>query len=107
MRTHYSPVADNPCESRVVYMEELSRERIEQIYNGEGLPPTTDEIRALSGMALSSNTHNHVSTSRELTAKQIRAIQLNTEIGGYITAKWSGSYDLLQELWEVAVAASD
>jgi hypothetical protein len=37
MRTHYSPVADNPCESRVVYMEELSRERIEQIYNGEGL----------------------------------------------------------------------
>ena len=87
-------------------MEKLSKERIEQIYNGEGFPPTTDEIRALSGMALS-GTHNRVKTTGKLTENQIRAIQLNTEIGGYITANWSGSYDLLQELWEVAVAASD
>lgn len=106
MRTNYSPVADNSCKVRVVYMEKLSKERIEQIYNGEGFPPTTDEIRALSGMALS-GTHNRVKTTGKLTEKQIRAIQLNTEIGGYITANWSGSYDLLQELWEVAVAASD
>ncbi len=104
-------MANHSCKNRVVYMEKLSGERIEQIYSSKGKPPTTAEIKTLARMALYSQSDNqqsgYVTVSRELTAKQIRAIQLETEIGVYITANWSGSYSLFQEIWAVALAASD
>lgn len=104
-------MANHSCKNCVVYMEKLSGERIEQIYSSKGQPPTTAEIKTLARMALYSQSDNHqsgyVTVSRELTAKQIRAIQLETEIGAYIAANWSGSYGLFQSLWAVALAASD
>lgn len=104
-------MANHSCKNRVVYMEKLSGERIEQIYSSKGKPPTTAEIKTLARMALYSQSDNqqsgYVTVSRELTAKQIRAIQLETEIGVYITANWSGSYSLFQEILAVALAASD
>ena len=111
MLTHYAVMANHSCKNCVVYMEKLSGERIEQIYSSEGQPPTTAEIKTIARMALYSQSDNqqscYVTVSRELTAKQIRAIQLKTEIGVHITSSWSGSYDLFQELWAVALAASD
>ncbi|HDK6593993.1 TPA: hypothetical protein M2P40_004686 [Klebsiella pneumoniae] len=41
---------------------------------------------------------------KELTPDKIRAIQLNSEIGRYITTNWSDAYAVLQELWTVAIA---
>ncbi len=42
----------------------------------------------------------------EMTPSQMRAIQLRSEVGGYITSNLSGAYSLLAELWEVALAAA-
>lgn len=42
----------------------------------------------------------------EMTPSQMRAIQLRSEVGGYITSNLSGAYLLLAELWEVALAAA-
>ncbi|EPZ0318045.1 DUF551 domain-containing protein [Kluyvera cryocrescens] len=42
----------------------------------------------------------------EMTPSQMRAIQLRSEVGGYITSNLTGAYSLLSELWEVALAAA-
>ncbi|HCX5186901.1 TPA: hypothetical protein OZT99_000771 [Escherichia coli] len=42
----------------------------------------------------------------EMTPSQMRAIQLRSEAGGYITSNLTDAYSLLAELWEVALAAA-
>lgn len=46
-----------------------------------------------------------VTHDTRLTAEQIRAVQMNTEIGAYIAANWANAYDCFNEFWRVASAA--
>lgn len=42
----------------------------------------------------------------ELAPEQIRAVQLNSELGAYAAANLTGAYSLFRELWDVAIAAA-
>ncbi|CAM6781802.1 hypothetical protein LEADMM068B1_06605 [Leclercia adecarboxylata] len=47
-----------------------------------------------------------VTVPMEMTPSQMRAIQLRSEVGSYITSNLSGAYSLLDELWKVALEAA-
>jgi len=50
-------------------------------------------------------THNDwVMVPIDISAEQLRAIQLKTEIGSYVTANMSNAYELFRELWRVAIS---
>lgn len=40
-----------------------------------------------------------------MTPEMLRAVQLRSQVGTYITANWANAYDCLQELWRVACEA--
>jgi hypothetical protein len=40
-----------------------------------------------------------------MTPEMLRAVQLRSEVGTYITTNWANAYDCLQELWRVACEA--
>jgi hypothetical protein len=40
-----------------------------------------------------------------MTPEMLRAVQLRSEVGTYITANWANAYDCLQEFWRVACEA--
>lgn len=42
----------------------------------------------------------------EMTPEQMRAVQLNSELGAYASANLSGAYSLFREFWDVAIAAA-
>lgn len=42
----------------------------------------------------------------EMTPEQMRAVQLNSELGAYATANLSGAYSLFREFWDVAVKSA-
>lgn len=42
----------------------------------------------------------------EMTPEQMRAVQLNSELGAYTAANLSGAYSLFREFWGVAIAAA-
>lgn len=46
----------------------------------------------------------YVMVPKDVSPEQLRAFQLNTKIGAYVTANWSDAYDSLRELWDVAIA---
>ncbi|HHT0257313.1 ead/Ea22-like family protein [Raoultella ornithinolytica] len=46
----------------------------------------------------------YVIVPKDVSPEQLRAFQLKTKIGAYVTANWSGAYDSLRELWDVAIA---
>lgn len=46
----------------------------------------------------------YVMVPKDVSPEQLRAFQLKTKIGAYVTANWSGAYDSLRELWDVAIA---
>lgn len=46
----------------------------------------------------------YVMVPKDVSPEQLRAFQLRTKIGAYVTANWSGAYDSLRELWDVAIA---
>lgn len=114
-------------------MIKLTRELIEdalikcESYNDSGTVPVSAEVvRELALLALADidaaqNAALHtkenscepdmlpegwVAVPLEMTPSQMRAIQLRSEAGGYITSNLSGAYSLLAELWEVALAAA-
>jgi len=35
----------------------------------------------------------------------IRAVQLNSDMGAFIAARWTGAYDCFNEFWRVAMEA--
>lgn len=41
----------------------------------------------------------------DMTPKMLRAVQINSELGGYAAADLCGAYSLFREFWHVAVAA--
>lgn len=47
---------------------------------------------------------DYVIVPKELTPDKIRSIQLNSDVGRYITTNWCDAYAALQELWTVAIA---
>lgn len=42
----------------------------------------------------------------DMTPEQMRAVQLNSELGSYASANMSGAYSLFREFWDVAIAAA-
>lgn len=42
----------------------------------------------------------------DMTPEQIRAVQLNSELGAYAAANLTGAYSLFREFWDVAIAAA-
>lgn len=42
----------------------------------------------------------------DMTPEQMRAVQLESELGSYAAAKLSGAYALFREFWDVSVAAA-
>lgn len=42
----------------------------------------------------------------EMTPEQMRAVQLNSELGSYTVAKLTGAYSLFREFWDVAISAA-
>ena len=42
----------------------------------------------------------------DMTPEQMRAVQLNSELGAYAAANLSGAYSLFREFWDVAIAAA-
>lgn len=42
----------------------------------------------------------------DMTPEQMRAVQLNSELGSYASANLSGAYSLFREFWDVAIAAA-
>lgn len=41
----------------------------------------------------------YVMVPKDISPEQLRAFQLKTKIGAYVTANWSNAYDSLRELW--------
>lgn len=41
----------------------------------------------------------------QMTPEQMRAVQMQSEIGSHIASNWSGAYSCFQEFWAVALAA--
>lgn len=44
--------------------------------------------------------------AKSLTPEQLRAVQVHTKLGEYACNRFSGAYDMLSDLWAVAVAAA-
>ena len=42
----------------------------------------------------------------DMTPEQMRAVQLNSELGAYASANLSGAYSLFREFWDVAVKSA-
>lgn len=42
----------------------------------------------------------------DMAPEMMRAVQLNSELGGYAAANLSGAYSLFREFWDVAIAAA-
>ncbi len=42
----------------------------------------------------------------DMAPEMMRAVQLNSELGGYAAANLSGAYSLFREFWNVAIAAA-
>lgn len=42
----------------------------------------------------------------DMTPEQMRAVQLNSELGAYAAANLTGAYSLFREFWDVAIAAA-
>ena len=42
----------------------------------------------------------------DMAPEQMRAVQLNSELGAYAAANLSGAYSLFREFWDVAIAAA-
>ena len=42
----------------------------------------------------------------DMTPEQIRAVQLNSELGAYAASNLTGAYSLFREFWDVAIAAA-
>lgn len=114
-------------------MIKLTRELIEdtlikcESYKDSGTPPVRVEVirelalLALAGINAGQNVtlniqgnscesdmlpEGWVAVPVEMTPSQMRAIQLRSEVGGYITSNLTDAYSLLGELWEVALAAA-
>lgn len=47
-----------------------------------------------------------VQVPEEMTPEMMRAVQLNSELGAYVTANLSGAYGLFSEFWKVACRAA-
>lgn len=43
---------------------------------------------------------------KELTPEMMRAVQIRSELGGYVTSNLSGAYNMFSEFWNVAVSAA-
>lgn len=95
-------------------MCKLTKERLVQIYNSQGdISPhlssyeAKELVRLVLLYDLSTDftliTDEYMLVPKKITAEQIRAIQLKTEIGEYISSNWSGAYDLFREIWDVAL----
>ncbi|MFV5906270.1 hypothetical protein [Klebsiella oxytoca] len=48
----------------------------------------------------------YVMVPKDVSPEQLRAFQLKTKIGAYVTANWSDAYDSLRELWDVAISSA-
>uniref|UniRef100_A0A8D6PY67 DUF551 domain-containing protein n=1 Tax=Klebsiella pneumoniae TaxID=573 RepID=A0A8D6PY67_KLEPN len=46
----------------------------------------------------------YVMVPKDVSPEQLRAFQLKTKIGAYVTANWSDAYDSLRELWDEVIA---
>lgn len=46
-----------------------------------------------------------VMVPKELTPEMMRAVQIRSELGGYVTSNLSGAYNMFSEFWNVAVSA--
>lgn len=46
----------------------------------------------------------YVMVPKDVSPEQLRAFQLKTKIGAYVTANWSDAYDSLRELWNEVIA---
>lgn len=42
----------------------------------------------------------------DMAPEMMRAVQFNSELGGYAAANLSGAYSLFREFWDVAIAAA-
>ncbi|EGJ0176651.1 DUF550 domain-containing protein [Escherichia coli] len=47
-----------------------------------------------------------VMVPKELTPEMMRAVQIRSELGGYVTSNLSGAYNMFSEFWNVAVSAA-
>lgn len=45
----------------------------------------------------------YVMVPKDISPEQLRAFQLKTKIGAYVTANWSNAYDSLRELWNEVI----
>lgn len=89
-------------ETGVTYVE-TNPQSVENIRNGFGIKV---EIAPLYRHAHPAPVvpDGYVMVPKDVSPEQLRAFQLNTKIGAYVTANWSDAYDSLRELWDVAIA---
>ena len=68
--------------------------------------PVNTQVAAYEKIMQQAMPDGWIAVPVEMTPAQMRAIQLKSEAGSYITSNLSGAYSLLAEFWEVALAAA-
>ncbi|HHJ0005819.1 TPA: hypothetical protein ACQDK2_005945 [Raoultella planticola] len=74
--------------------------------HSDTLAELAEGIRALHPNAGNSPVipDGYVMVPKDVSPEQLRAFQLKTKIGAYVTANWSDAYDSLRELWNEVIA---
>lgn len=71
--------------------------------------PALDSLPKSAGSLCSNSpvvTDGWVMVPVDMTPEQMRAVQLNSELGAYAAANLTGAYSLFREFWDVAIAAA-
>lgn len=74
-------------------------------YQGVGPEPEYAE-QALASRPAEVEDEGYQSVPTEITREMMRAIQTQSELGAYACSNLSGAYNLINELWRIALSAA-